>query len=208
MTTSRSWRDRLFVDQGSGASAAPATLEKAAAYGTAAWCLGFAAVSVWQLVAGLGDDNRFAAYASGLAVMGLLVLVLKLIGAAVAVSAVAPWQERLPRNLLAAALWGGFGMLALYSAGNVVITIGTVFGLLEPSDAWTAAGGVTAKALLYVAFFLAGAVVFGFLAVSFHRRRHPPRTVVLTGLVGAPVLLGLLLLAAPAVLGLLGLLPT
>jgi hypothetical protein len=78
------------------------------------------------------------------------------------------------------ALWGAFGLLGLYSAGNLVITIGTVSGLLAPSAAWTAAGGVTPRAILYVLFFLAG----------------------------APLLLGLILAAAPAILGRLGLLPT
>ena len=39
------------------------------------------------------------------------------------------WQRR-PLQLLGVALWGAFGLLALYSAGNLVITVGTVSGLL------------------------------------------------------------------------------
>jgi hypothetical protein len=58
--------------------------------------------------------------------------------------------------------------------------LGTVSGLLAPSAAWTAAGGVTPKAVLYVLFFLAGAAL----------------------------LLALILVAAPAILGRWGLLPT
>ena len=103
---------------------------------------------------------------------------------------------------------GGLGLLALYSAGNLVITVGTVSGLLAPSAAWTAAGGVTARAVLYVLFFLVGAALFGVLAVWFHRRHHLRWTSAVAGLAGAPLLLGLILAAAPAILGRWGLLPT
>jgi hypothetical protein len=102
---------------------------------------------------------------------------------------------------------GAFGVLALYSAGNLFITVGTESGLLAPSAAWTAAGGVTGRAVLYVLFFLAGAVLFGVLAVWFHRRHHLGWTAAVAGLVGAPLLLGLLLAVAPAILGRWGLLP-
>ena len=43
---------------------------------------------------------------------------------------------------------------------------------MAPSAAWTAAGGVTARAIGYVLFFLAGAALFGVLAVWFRRRHH------------------------------------
>ena len=86
--------------------------------------------------------------------------------------------------------------------------MGTVSGLLAPSAAWTAAGGVTPRAILYVLFFLVGAALFGVLAVWFHRRHHLEWTVVVAGLVGAPLLLGLLLAVAPAILARLGPLPT
>jgi hypothetical protein len=99
------------------------------------------------------------------------------------------------------ALWGAFGLLSLYSAGNLVITVGTVSGLLAPSAAWTAAGDVTPKAILSVLFFLVGAALFGMLAVWFHRRHHLGWTVAVAGLVRAPLLLGLILAAAPAILG-------
>jgi hypothetical protein len=106
------------------------------------------------------------------------------------------------------ALWGAFGLLSLYSAGNLAITVGTVSGLLPPSAAWTAAGGVTARAILYVLFFLAGSALFGVLAVWFHRRHHLPWTSAVAGLAGAPLLLWLILAAAPVILGRWGLLPT
>jgi hypothetical protein len=187
---------------------------RAVGYAAAGWCLGFAAVSAWQVAADLTEPpdprQRYAAYASGLAILGILVLVLKLAGATVALAAVLvrPGRPRRPRQLLGVALWGAFGLLSLYSAGNLAITVGTVSGLLAPSAAWTAAGGVTARAILYVLFFLAGATLFGVLAVWFHRRHHLRWTLAAAGLAGAPLLLGLLLAVAPAILGRFGLLPT
>jgi hypothetical protein len=189
---------------------APPTAVRALGYVAAAWCLGFAAVSAWQVVAGPIPGQRLADDASGLAVMSVLVGVLKLAGAAVALAAVLapPGLPRRPLQLLGVALWGAFGLLSLYSAGNLVITVGTVGGLLAPSAAWTAAGGVTVKAVLYVLFFLAGAALFGVLAVWFHRRHRLGWTSAVAGLAGAPLLLGLLLAVAPAVLGQWGLLPS
>jgi hypothetical protein len=182
----------------------PPVLVRASGYAAAAWCLGFAGVSAWQVAAGpIGQ-------VPGLAIMSVLVGVLKLAGAAVALAAVLvrPGLPRRPLELLGVALWGAFGLLGLYSAGNLVITVGTVSGLLAPSAAWTAAGGVTAKAVLYVLFFLVGAALFGVLAVWFHRRHHLGWAAAVGGLAGAPLLLGLLLAAAPVILGRWGLLPT
>jgi hypothetical protein len=117
----------------------PSVPVRALGYAAAAWCLGFAGVSAWQVAAGpIGHPDarwRYAAYASGLAIMSVLVLVLKLAGAAVALAAVLvrPGLPRRPLQLLGVALWGAFGLLSLYSAGNLAITVGTVSGLLPPS---------------------------------------------------------------------------
>jgi hypothetical protein len=147
---------------------------RAVGYAAATWCLGFAPVSVGQLTAGPirhpGPDQRHGAYASGLVVMSVLVLVLKLAGAAVALAAVLVRPGRRRVGVIGVGLWGAFGLLTLYSAGNLAITAGTVSGLLPTSAAWTAAGGVTPKAVLYVLCFLAGAALFGVLAHWFHRR--------------------------------------
>jgi succinate dehydrogenase hydrophobic anchor subunit len=192
----------------------PAVPARTLGYIAAGWCLGFAGVSAWLIVADpIGHSEagqRYAADASGLAIMSVLVLVLKLAGAAVALAAVLvrPGGPRRPRQLLGVALWGAFGLLGLYSAGNLAITIGTVSGLLAPSAAWTAAGGVTPKAVGYVLFFLTGAALFGVLAVWFYRRHHLRWTSAVAGLAGAPLVLALLLAAAPAFLGQWGLLPT
>jgi hypothetical protein len=50
--------------------------------------------------------------------------------------------------------------------------------------------------------------MFGVLAFGFHRRHHLRWTAAVAGLAGAPLLLGLILAAAPAILGRWGLLPT
>jgi hypothetical protein len=192
----------------------PPPAVRAVGYAVAAWCLGFAGVSLW-LVADLVANPeaaaaRYAADAAGLVVVSLLVLVLKLAGAGLALAAVLAgpgWPGRRVR-LLGIALWGAFGVLALYSAGNLFITVGTESGLLAPSAAWTAAGGVSGRAVLYVLFFLAGAALFGVLAVWFHRRHRLRWTAAAAGLAGAPLLLGLVLAVAPAILGRWGLLPT
>jgi hypothetical protein len=88
---------------------APAPV-RAAGYAAAAWCLGFAGVSAWQVAADLtgrpDPHQRYAAYASGLAVMWVLVGVLKLAGAAVALAAVLarPGWPRRRLQLLGVAL--------------------------------------------------------------------------------------------------------
>ena len=50
--------------------------------------------------------------------------------------------------------------------------------------------------------------MIGMLAVWFHRRHHLRWTWAVAGLAGAPLLLGLILSAGPAILGRWGLLPT
>jgi hypothetical protein len=181
-------------------------------YAAAAWCVGFAGVSAWQ-AAGLirqpAAGQPDAASASGLAIMSVLVGVLKLAGGGVALAAVRarPWRPGRPLQLLGVALWAAFGLLGLYSAGNLFITVGTVSGLLRPSAAWTAAGGVTARAILYVLWFLVGAGLFGVLAVWFHRRHRLRWTSVVARLAGAPLLLWLVLAAGSAILGRWGGLP-
>jgi len=79
-------------------------------YAAAGWCLGFAGVSAWLVASPIELPQvreRYAADASGLAIINVLVGVLKLAGAAVALAAVLvrPGRSRLPLQLLA----GGCG---------------------------------------------------------------------------------------------------
>ena len=141
----------------------------------AAWCVGFAAVNAWQLASGRLPDDEFGDYSTALTVMSVLVLLLKLLGAGMALASLRVVRHRRVRWLLGAALWAAASTLALYSAGNLIITLGTVAELLEPTAAWESAGGVTIRSVAYMLFFLAGAA-------------------------GAPVLLGGLLVILPALL--------
>ncbi|HSK89858.1 MAG TPA: hypothetical protein VK875_00965 [Euzebyales bacterium] len=166
----------------------------------AAWCLGFAAVNAWQLATGRLTDGEFRGYTTALVVASILVLLLKLLGAGMALASLRTVRHRGVRWLLGAALWAATSTLVLYSAGNLIITFGTVTGLLEPTAAWEAAGGVTIRAVAYVLFFLAGAAMSAALAVSYHRRHRLHWTAVFAGITGPPVLLGGLLVVLPALL--------
>ena len=162
----------------------------------AAWCLGFAAVNIAFQITGRFASGPYAALAAGLAVMDWIVVGLKLLGAAVAVLAANTRAATAVRTML---IWGACALLGLYSAGNIVELV--VLLLADP-------GAIEPRSLAYMAFFLAGAAGYGALAVSYSRRTHAKRSHALLGVVGAPLVLGALLVAAPAALTAIGLLPT
>jgi hypothetical protein len=111
-----------------------------------------------------------------------VVVGLKLLGAAVAVWAVIARPASAVRTVL---VWGAFALLAVYSAGNVVELLGMLVS--DP-------GAIAPRGLAYIAFFLVGAVGYGVLAVL--------------GVLGAPLVLGALLVGAPALLAAMGLFPS
>ena len=57
---------------------------------------------------------------------------------------------------------------------------------------------IDTASVAYVLFFLVAAVGFGVLAISYSRRHLPGKGLVILGVLGAPAVLGLLLLAIPA----------
>ncbi|WP_152365354.1 hypothetical protein [Microlunatus speluncae] len=179
-------------------AAAPTRGLRRVAWAAAAWCVGFAAVNLIQDASGRFDHGALVDYAAGLAVMGWLVVALKLLGAAAALLTVHEGPRWVPAPLRLLLIWGAFALLALYSAGNLVEA-----GYLLITNP----GLITGRSLGYVAFFLAGAAAFGALAVSYRRRTGQGRRLIIVGVVGAPVLLGLLLVVAPAILAAAGLLP-
>lgn len=69
-------------------------------------------------------------------------------------------------------------------------------------------GGIESASLAYLVFFLAAAVGFGVLAVSYSRRTHAGRAHAVLGVLGAPLVFGALLVGAPAALSAMGLLPS
>lgn len=168
-------------------------------------CVGFAVVNVVLETSGGrtgGDYARYAtAYPVGLAVMNGLVVVLKVAGAVVAVLSV----TRLPRfvrpAMVGVAVWAAFSTLAVYALGSVAEAIGLATGLTGSPDRIDLAG------VGYVLFFLAFAAGFGVLAISCTRRYGLRKGHILLGMLGAPVVLGLVLLAIPALLAGFGLLP-
>lgn len=163
-------------------------------------CLGFAAANVAFEVTGRFADGPYAEYASGLTVMNWLVVVLKLAGAAVAVLSVVGPRSGRPA-VLGALVWAAFGTLGVYAAGNVVQAAGLALGATGSPDQIDLAG------VGYVLFFLLLATGFGILAVSYSRRQGLRRPVALAGVVGAPLVLGSLLVGFPALLAALGVMP-
>lgn len=162
--------------------------------------VGFAVVNVAFESTGHFDQGQYADYAAAFTVMNWLVVGLKLVGAAVAVASVAP-RAVLPPTALMALLWGVFATLAVYVLGSVVQAIGLLLSVTGgPEDVDLAGVG-------YVMFFLLAAAGFGVLAVSYSRRHQLPRRLAVLGVLAAPAVLGLVLVAMPALLAAAGVMP-
>lgn len=166
----------------------------------AAGCLAFAAVNVFFEVTDRFDQGPAADYASGLSVVNWLVVVVKVVVAAVALLSVSP-RPGMPRRLLGVALWGAFATLGVYGLGSVLQAVGMATGIAGSMQ------DVTLGGIGYVLGFLLAAAGFGVLAVTHSRRHGLSRRVVVLGALGAPVALGLLLIVAPALLVAFGVWP-
>ncbi len=188
----------LDVVVGSSASRHPVRASRsirALGWVMAAWCLGFAAVNVALQITGRFASGPYAELAAGLAVMDWIVVGLKLLGAAVAILSVTARASTAVRTVL---IWGAFALLGIYSAGNVVELIAMML-----ADA----GAIEPRSLTYIGFFLVGAAGYGALAASYSARTRAKPIHAVLGVLGAPVMLGMLLVAAPAALTAIGLLP-
>ena len=164
-------------------------------------CVGFAVVNVVFEITDRFADGRYAEYAAAFTVMNWLVVALKLIGAGVAMLSIAGRPRLVSHAVLTVLLWGAFGTLALYAAGSVAEAIGIILGLTGTVDEIDPAG------IGYVSFFILVATGYGVLAVS-HARRHGARKgLAVLGVLGAPVVLGLVLVVIPKLLAALGLMP-
>jgi hypothetical protein len=168
---------------------------------SAGWCVGFASVNLVLELTGHFADGSRAEYAAGLSVMDWLMVVLKLVGAAVAVLSVSR-RRVLPDNLVGLLLWGGFATLAIYAAGNVVESVGMLLGLVDPGRP------IGMLDVGYVVFFAVAAFGFGVLAISYARRSGLGRLPIVLGVLGAPALIASVLFVAPIVLTAAGLFPT
>ena len=165
-------------------------------------CIAFAVVNVVFEMTDHFADGPYPEYASALAVMDWLVVGLKTIGAAVALLSIAKSPRFLPPALLGVLLWGAFAMLGVYAVGNVLQAVGMAAGLAGTPDQIDMAG------VGYVLSFLLLAAGYGVLAISYSRRFGLRKGVAILGVLGAPVMLGVILLAVPMLLAALGLMPT
>ncbi|MGH3996448.1 MAG: hypothetical protein ACRDTJ_03165 [Pseudonocardiaceae bacterium] len=166
-------------------------------------CLAFAGANVVFEVTDRFAEGRYAAYADGLSVMNWVVTGLKVLGAVVALLSVvarpvldiAPW-------VMSVLLWGAFATLALDAVGSMVEAGTILLGVSgEPADL-----GVRSAA--YLLGSVVSAAGFGVLAVSYLRRHGVARVTVLLGVLGGPVLLGLLFFGLPGLLVVLGVMPS
>lgn len=167
---------------------------------TALCCIVFAVVNIVFEMTDHFADGPYAEYVSAIAVMNWLVVGLKTLGAVVALSSVAN-RPRFPPAPLGVLLWGAFAMLGVYAVGSVVQAVGMASGLAGTADQITMAG------VAYVLFFLLLAAGYGVLAISYSRRFRLRKGVAVLGVLGAPVVLGAILLAVPMLLAALGLMP-
>jgi hypothetical protein len=168
----------------------------------AAWCVGFAAVNITFEATGHFTTGALADYAGGLSVMDGVVVAWKLLGAAVALASTGVIRAPLSPRHLAVLVWGAAATLGIYTLGTVVEAVGMLAGVFGDSNQ------ITPRSLGYLGAFLLAAVGYAILAVSYSRRHRPGRRPVVLGVLGAPLLLGLVLVVIPALLVSLGIMPT
>lgn len=167
-----------------------------------ALCLvGFAMTNIVFEITDHFANGRYADYASAFTVMNWLVVFLKVVGAAVALLSVATGPRLVSRAVLTVLLWGAFATLTVYTLGSLIEAIGIVLDLTGTADQ------IDLAATGYLLFFLLASVGYGVLAVSYMRRHHMHRRLAILGVLGAPVMLGLVLVAVPFLLTCLGLMP-
>ncbi len=174
---------------------------RAVAWLMAAWCAAFAAVNVVMEATGHFADGPHAEYATALSVMDWTVFVVKIIGAVVALVSVTSRQVDVPPRLVAVMVSGAAALLGLYGLGSIVEAIGMLVGAYGDTD------DLTVRSIGYLAACLAAAAGYGVLAMSFFRRYEIGRREALIGAIGAPIVLGAILLAIPLLLVLLGVMP-
>lgn len=184
-----------------GVVAPPSRTVRLVGWLLAVWCVGFAVVNVVFELTGRFAGGPLAAYAPGISVMNWFVAGLKVLGAAVALLAVAGRRTAVQPAVLTTLVWGAFALLGVYALGNVVEAVGMATGLAGSPDQ------ITLRNVGYVVFFLLGAAGYGVVAISHSRRTGFRKGYALLGVLGGPLVIALLLVALPALLALSGLMP-
>lgn len=165
-------------------------------------CLAFAGVNVVFEATDRFAEGRYAEYAAGLSVMNWTVTGLKVLGAVVALLSVTARPIRFVTPwVMSVLLWGAFATLALDAAGSMV-EAGAILGGAsgDPAD-------LGPRSVAYLLGSVVSGAGFGVLAVSYLRRHAVSKVTVLLGVLGGPVLLGLLFLGLPGLLVVLGVMP-
>jgi hypothetical protein len=98
-------------------------------------------------------------------------------------------------------VWSVFATLAVYVLGSMAQAVGMLLGLTGSASQIDPAG------VTYVMFFLTAATGWGVLAVSYSARHALGWRTAAIGALGAPIVLGLVLVAMPMLLASLGLMP-
>ncbi|HEY9251181.1 MAG TPA: hypothetical protein VIP06_00885 [Nocardioides sp.] len=165
-------------------------------------CLAFAGANVAFEATDRFAEGRYAEYAAGLSVMNWTVTGLKLLGAAVALLSVAARPVRFVTPwVMSVLLWGAFATLALDAVGSTVEAGAILLGASsDPAD-------LGLRSVAYLLGSVVSAAGFGVLAVSYLRRYDVSKVTVLLGVLGGPVLLGILFLGLPGLLVVLGVMP-
>jgi hypothetical protein len=166
----------------------------------AVWCAGFAAVSIWFEVTDHFAAGEFAESASGLSVVNWVVTAVKGLGVAVALLAVVhrPWL--LSPRTVGTLLWAAFATTSIYVLGSTAQAVTLVTGLSGDAEQ------IDVASVAYVLLFVLAASGFGVLAVSYARRAGLGKCEKILGAIGAPIVLGGILVALPALLAAMGLL--
>jgi hypothetical protein len=167
---------------------------RAAAYGAAAWAVGFAAVNIYLQIVGI-DSEQIQRNWTAFTIANLGVVGLKLVGAAVALATVQAWGRRVPAPLLTVGAWGAAGVLLLYAITGLLSAVA--------ADALTtsilAGGTFRVPAWAYLGFFAVGGLLFAVTAWRHQQRTATRWPWMVIGLLGAPLLLSAVLFGASLV---------
>lgn len=182
--------------------AAPTTFVIAVGAIVAVWCAGFAAISIWFEVTDHFGTGEYADHASGLSVANWLVTAIKVVGVVVALLAIARRSSLLAPRAVGTLLWAAFATTGIYVLGSLLQAVLMLTGLAGDADR------IDVASVAYVLLFILAATGFGILAVSYARRAGLGRRELLLGAVGAPIVLGGVLVVLPAILVAVGIMPT
>jgi hypothetical protein len=166
----------------------------------AVWCAGFAAISIWFEATNYFDTGEYAESAAGFSVANWVVTAIKAIGVVVALLAVDRRPRLLAPRVVGTLLWAAFATTGVYVLGSALQSALMLAGFIGDADE------IDFAAVSYVLLFLVAAVGFGILAISYARRAGLGKREMLLGAVGAPVVLGGVLVVLPAILTASGLL--